>query len=123
MDRQEKLASLLGLLGLATAGRATVTVGGRPLLAINSDEKVLEVEADGVKEAGMRLGELVKLEDSVSVLEGSREAADALSRVGWKLTLSADGDRVLSMGSGVSRLTARISVNPLKLRKLQDALK
>ena len=127
MNQGEKLTSLLDLLAFVSTGRATITVRGCPFLSINSDEKTLEVETDGAKEAGLRLSDLVKVQEGrVGVLEGSEHAAGALSRLGWKLTLCAEGDRVLMMGSGVSRLTGRISVNPLrlrKLRKLREALR
>jgi len=124
MDQEERLASLLDLLAFVSAGRATITVRGRPFLSINSDEKTLEVEADGAREAGLRLSDLVKLQEGpANALEGSGHLAGALSRLGWKLTLCAGGDRVLTMGSGVSRLTGRINVNPLKLRKLLQTLR
>lgn len=123
MDQGEKLTSLLDLLVFASAGRATITVRGLPFLSINSDEKTLEVETYGAREAGLSLSGLVKLQEGqVGVLEGSEHAAGELSRIGWKLTLRAEGDRVLSMGNGISRMTGRISVNPLKLRKLREAL-
>lgn len=123
-NQGEKLTSLLDLLALASAGRATITVRGHPFLSVNSDEKELEVETCGAKEAGLRLSDLVKLQEGrVGVLEGSEHAAGALSRLGWRMTLCFEGDRVLMMGSGVSRLTGRISVNPLKLRKLREALR
>ena len=94
------------------------------MVSINSDKKTLEVEADGVREAGLRLSDFVKLQGgSVSLLESSGHAIGELSRLGWKLTLYAEGDRMLAVGSGVSRLTGRISVNPLRLKKLLEALR
>lgn len=124
MNSEDRSASLLDLLGLVSAGKATITVKGLPFLSINSDEKILEVETDGAKEAGLHLRDLVNLrEGSVNVLEGSERAARELSRLGWKLTLNAEGERILSMGSGVSRVSGRISVNPLKLRQLREALR
>jgi hypothetical protein len=123
-SREETLASLVDLLALVQAGKATVTVGGRPFLSIDSDDKTLEVDAYGAREAGFRLSALVSAEEGrVGVLEGSRHVAGALARLGWRLTLSAEGEQILNMGRGASRLTGRISVNPLKLRKLLDALK
>ena len=124
MNKEKRLTSLLDLLAFMLAGRATITVGGCPLVSINSDKKTLEVEADGVREAGLRLSDFVKLQGgSVSLLESSGHAIGELSRLGWKLTLYADGDKTLAMGSGVSRLTGRISVNPLRLKKLLEALR
>jgi hypothetical protein len=113
------------LLGLFTAGRATITVSGRPFLRLDSESKSVELEADGAKEAGLRLSSVVRMEgDRVgeSKLQGSAHIASALSREGWKLTLYVEGHKVLTMGAGVSKLTGRISVNPLSLKKLFDAL-
>jgi len=121
--REENLASLIGLLGLVPSGKATVSMGGRPLLSVDADLKALDLEADGMGDAGLRLTDLVKLQGQGGLVEGSMHVAGALSRLGWKLTLYERGDKVLSMGSGVSRLTGRISVNPLRLKRLLDALR
>lgn len=124
MKQEGRLASLLDLLALMSAGRVTVNVTGRPLLSVDADEKTLEVEISGAKEVGLRLSNLTRLEEgSVRVLEGSRTVAGALSRLGWKLTLCSEGERMLTMGSGAPRLTGRIRVSPLKLKKLLDALR
>jgi len=124
MSQEESLTSLLDLLAFTPSGRASITVGGRPFLSINSDEKTLEVETDGAKEAGLRLSDLVRMQGGLSsMLKGSGNIAGTLSGLGWKLTLVAKGDRILTMGSGVSKFTGRISVNPLKLRKLLQVLR
>jgi hypothetical protein len=124
MDNERRPGFVLDLLALMPAGKATVTIGGRPFLSINSDEKTLEVEVDGAREAGLRLSDLVQLQEgSTGVLKGSRRTTEALSQLGWKLTLCSEGDRILTMGSGVSRLTGRIRVDPLKLKKLLEALR
>lgn len=124
MKDEEKPVSLLDVLALMPAGRVTISVDGHPFISINSDKKTLEVEAYGAKRAGVRLLDLLKVnEGPVSLLEGSERAVGLLSRLGWKMTLLAEGEKILAMGSGVSRLTGQISVNPLKLRKLLKALK
>jgi hypothetical protein len=122
--REENLASLIEFLELVPSGKATVSVGGRPLLSVDADMKALDLEADRMGEAGLRLSDLIKLEQGRGgVVEGSIHVAKALSRLGWKLSLYERGDEVLSMGRGVSRLTGRISVNPLRLKKLLEALR
>ncbi|HYB07312.1 MAG TPA: hypothetical protein VEB87_04050 [Nitrososphaerales archaeon] len=124
VEREQRLASLIEILGHVAAGKATVSVGGRPLVSVDADKKTLDVEVEGVGEAGLHLSDLIKLEEGRGgMIEGSMHVTGALSRVGWRLSLYAEGDRVLSMGSGMSRLTGRISVNPLKLRKLLRAIK
>jgi hypothetical protein len=123
-DRAENLASLVELLGLVPSGKATVSVGGRPLISVNADEKTLDVEVDRVGEAGLRLSDLVRLQEGrAAMIGGSMQVTRTLSRLGWRLTLYAEGDRILSMGSGVSELTGRISVNPFRLRKLLKVLR
>ena len=122
-QREERLASLVDLLGLVPSGKATVRVGGRPVISVDADAKTLDVEAEGVADAGLHLTDLVRLQESSGLTVGSARAAGVLSRLGWKLTLYAGGDRILSMGSGVSRLTGHVSVNPLRLRKLLKVLK
>lgn len=124
-EREKSVVSLLDLLALVPAGKATVTVAGHPVLTVNADKKTLEVEAEGVGEVGLHLSDLVKLQEgtATSMLKGSVHVTGALSRLGWKLTLYAEGEKILSLGKGVSRLTGRVSVNPLRLRKLMKALK
>jgi hypothetical protein len=124
LDREEKVSSLLGLLAFVPAGKATVTVQGHPMISIDADSKTVEVEADGVGEAGLHLSDLVKVEEGTSsMIQGSMHVTGALSHMGWKLVLFAGGERILTMGSGTSRLTGHISVNPLRLKKLLDVLR
>lgn len=122
--REENLASLIEFLELVPSGKATVSVGGRPLLSVDADARAMNLEADGMSEAGLRLSDLIKLKEGHGgAVEVSLHVARALSRLGWKLTLYERGDEVLSMGSGVSRLTGRIRVNPLRLKKLLEVLR
>ena len=123
-EREEDLKSLVELLGLFPAGKATVSLQGRPVVTIDADQKTIDLEAQGVRDAGLRISDLVKLEEGGGgMLGGPMRVTGALARLGWKLSLYAEGDRVVTMGSGVSRLTGHVSVNPLKLRKLLDAMK
>jgi len=122
--REEKVAPFLRVLTLLPAGKVKVTVDGTPLISVDADAKTLDVETDGLKEAGLRLSDLVEMGTGTSsMLRGSGRVSGALSQSGWKVTFRSDGEKMLVMGSGVSRLTGRISVNPLKLRKLLRALK
>lgn len=122
MGREKKPAPPLDLLTLMPSGKATIKVNGRPFISINSDKKTLEVEASGAEAAGLRLSDFVKPRGGpVGMLEGSWRVVEELSSLGWKLTLYSNGDKLLAMGSGVSRLTGRIRVNPLRLKKLLEA--
>jgi hypothetical protein len=117
-------AQFLDLLSRVSSGGVTVTVGGFPLLSLDSGEKVVGVELRGVKEAGIRLSRLIRLEGREgSAIGGAESVAKKLSEMGWRLTLYDRGDRVASVGSGSSRLTGHVSINPLKLGSLLDALK
>ena len=96
----------------------------RPILSLKADEKTLEVESEGLTDGGVHLSVLVKLQEGRgAIIEGPTRTAGVLSRLGWKLTLYGEGDRILSMGSGVSRLKGHISLNPVRLRKLLRALR
>jgi hypothetical protein len=79
-DRGENLASLVELLGLFPSGKATVSVGGRPLISVNADEKTLDVEADRVGEAGLRLSDLAILRCILWLPEHEREGGNV-----WRL--------------------------------------
>ena len=123
-QRLVHLASLIELLGLLPSGKVTVSMSGRPILSLNADEKTLDVETEGMTDAGVHLSDLVKLQEGRgAIIEGPTRTAGVLSRLGWKLTLYGEGDRILSMGSGVSRLKGHISLNPVRLRKLLRALR
>jgi len=114
----------MDILALVSGGRATVTVGGLQFIEVNGDEKTLEVEATVAKQAGIRLTKLAKMKGGpVSTLTGPASIAGVLSQLGWKVNLRSGGEVVLRMGRGSSRLTGRITVNPLKARKLLKILR
>ena len=121
-EGEEGLASIFGLLALVPTGRATVSVGGRPLVTVDADRKMLDLEVAGMEESGVRLLDFVRSGAGPGAAIESVRAGGTLSRLGWKLNVYAGGDRVLSMGSGVSRLTGHVSVNPRGLKKLLKAL-
>jgi hypothetical protein len=108
---------------LVSSGRATVTLGGRQFIEVDGNEKTLEVEGSVAKQAGIRLSNLTKTKGGrMEALTGPINVAGALSQLQWRLTLRAEGEVVLRMGKGSSRLTGRITVNPLKTRKLLKVL-
>lgn len=120
----EKLTSILDVLSFVPAGKATVSFGGRPVISVDADRKTVEVEADSAGDAGIRLRDLVKLEEGGGgALQGSIRVTRTLTRLGWRLNLYAEGEKLLSLGSGVSKLTGGVGVNPMKLRKLLSLLR
>ncbi|MCL5068138.1 MAG: hypothetical protein M1368_07290 [Thaumarchaeota archaeon] len=114
------------LLSIFQSGVLTVGVNGLPLLKVDVESRSVDVEAAGVKECNLKLSSLVELQRGSSgfqdLLKGSRSTARELFEKGWKFVLYDKGQTILLMGRGVSRLTGRIRVNPLKLRKLLKAL-
>ena len=116
--------SALDLLAAASRGKATITVKGRPFVKVDADTKILEVDADGIRAAGLRLQDIgrTKGRPLLALLSQAR-VANLLSERGWRVNLYAEGEKVLTLGSGVSRLTGRIGLNPLKTRKLLKALR
>jgi hypothetical protein len=124
MNSKQEPSTLLDLLPLLSGGRVTVTAGGYPFLSIRSDEKEIDIDVSGAKMAGVSLSDVIKLEEGgESILTASERAAKKLSNLRWRLTLYDTGTQILTMGSGVSRLTARVRVNPLRLKRLLEALR
>jgi len=122
-NRGDSLSSLFDILALVSAGKATVAIGGLQFIEVNGDEKTLDVEAAVAKRAGMKPLNLAKTNGGpLGTLMGPVRVAGALSQAGWKLNLRAGGEVVLTMGKGSSRLTGRITLNPLKTRKLLKVL-
>lgn len=111
-------------LSLLTSGRVEVTVGGAPLVSLRSDERAVDVRLEGVRGAGIDLSKIVELQEgSPGVVRGAGALARRLSDLGWTLTLSDAQGALVTMGQGVSRLTAHVKVHPLALRRLLAALR
>jgi hypothetical protein len=122
-NREESVSSLFDVLALVSGGRATVTMGGLQFIEVDGDKKTLEVEAAVAKQAGLSLSSLSKLKGGpIGALTGPISVAGVLSQLGWRLTLRTGGEVVLSMGKGSPRFTGRITLNPLKTRKLLKVL-
>jgi hypothetical protein len=115
----------INLLSMFESGSLHVGINGRPLLKVDAETRSLDVEVAGIKETGIKFSKIKTSEDQSLGIQGliktSRETARELSDIGWKLSVYDKGKSVLTMGSGVSRLTGRISANPLRLRRLLSA--
>lgn len=126
MTKSNSSVNPVNLLSIFESGVLTVGVNGLPLLKVDAESRSVDVEAAGVKECNLKLSSIVKLETGRSglpeLMKESRSTAKELSEKGWKFILYDKGQTILSMGRGVSRVTGRMSVNPLKLRKLLEAL-
>lgn len=124
MATQRDGLGLLESLSTLSLGTVTVSVSGYPVVSIDAGKKEVEVEVKGVREAGISLRDFARSEEGGSgTLRASEAMAKDLSKMGWRLTLYEGGNELASMGRGVSRLTGHISVNPLRMRKLIDALR
>ena len=117
-------AGVLHLLSLLSSGGITVTIARYPVISVDSSKKELGVEIQGAREAGLALADLLKMAvPGAGMVRGTESVARQLAELGWTLTLYDRGKRVLSLGSGASRLTGHVSVNPLNLKGLADAMK
>ena len=109
----------LDALSLFESGSVNISVNGFPLAKVDCDKKDIEVEMRGVDESGIKIFHIARNgTELTAVLREAQELASGLSRIGWQLKIYNMGAPALTMGRGVSRLTAHISVNPLKLRRL-----
>jgi hypothetical protein len=124
MSRKKRSHGLLDSLSMLSRGTVTVSVSGYPLVSIRADDREVDVEVNGVTEAGLSLSKLVKLQEgNKNVPEASHSVAKDLSEIGWKLTMYEGGSALVTMGRGVSRLTGHVALNPLKAKRLLDALR
>jgi len=115
---------LVDLLALVSGGTATITVGDVQFVRLDGSQKTLEIEAEGARLVGVHLSDLAGTSKrSLGLLVGPIRFAGVLSQLGWGVTLRAGGEKVLSMGKGSSRLVGRVTVNPLKLRRLLKSLR
>jgi hypothetical protein len=120
--RNSSHAAVVDFLSIFTSGSFAVSVNGVPTLAVDAESKSLNLEAKGVKKSGFKLLNIVKENGAgvIGILKTSESTAKKLSETGWKVTVYDGNKVVLTMGSGVSRLTGYIHVNPLKLRTILE---
>jgi hypothetical protein len=125
-NQRKSNADPLELLSMFESGILTVAVNGFPLIKVDAGSRSLDLEAQGMREFGMKLSELAELESGVKGIRGiisaSESTARRLSERGWSLALYDKGSNVLRMGRGVSRLTGHIQVNLLKFRRILENL-
>ncbi len=120
--RTSSQATIVDFLSIFTSGSFTLSVNGIPTLAVDAESKELNLEAKGVKKSGLKLLNIIKenREGFTGLLKTSESTAKKLSETGWKVTVYDGTNVVLTMGSGVSRLTGYIHVNPLKFRTILE---
>ncbi|MDG7009141.1 MAG: hypothetical protein JRN06_13105 [Nitrososphaerota archaeon] len=122
-----QFAAVLGLLPRFKSGGLSVSVNGVPVMRVDSKSKLLSVEADGMRQSGLRWGKMLGLGTGRGgvrrLLTESEGMARRLSEMGWTLTLYDRNQRLLSMGNRSSRLTGHITANPLKLGRLLETLR
>lgn len=120
--RNSSQVTIVDFLSIFTSGSFALSVNGVPTLAVDAESKALNLEAKGVKKSGFKLLNIVKENGAgvIGILKTSESTAKKLSETGWKVTVYDGSNVVLSMGSGVSRLTGYIHVNPLKFRTILE---
>jgi hypothetical protein len=127
MTKQRKSdADTLELLSMFESGILTVEVNGFPLAKVDAESRSLDLEAQGIKECGIKLSKLIEFETGgkgiKTMISASESTARRLSERGWSLALYDRGSTILKMGRGVSRLTGHIQVNLLKFRRILENL-
>ena len=127
MTKQRKGdADTLMLLSIFESGILTVEVNGSPLVKVDAESRSLDLEAQGIKECGLKLSKLIEFETGEkgikTMISASESTARRLSERGWSLALYDRGSTILKMGRGVSRLTGHIQVNLLKFRRILENL-
>ena len=125
--KPEKGAGPLELLSILRSGFIKIDVDGVPLLELNATSRALDVQTAGVKKAGIKISNFVKLETGgkrgvSGLLKGAEPTARELSERGWRLTLWDNHSKVITVGRGVSKLTGHIGINLLKLHRILEAL-
>lgn len=122
------------MLSIFEYGSLSIGVSGLPLIRLDAESRSIDIEARGIKECGVKLSNLIAEENIGDLkderrknkvgelLRNSEATASTLSKMGWSLSLYDGGDRLLTMGRGVSRLTGYVHFSPLKLRRIFDAL-
>jgi hypothetical protein len=125
MSKKSKSGSLdpIELLSIFQSGVLSVRVNGYPFVKVDAGSRRLDLEAQGIKESGLKLSELMKQEGPGEkgirgAISRSESTATKLYESEWSLAIYDKGNTILRMGQGVSRLTGHISVNILKLRSL-----
>ncbi|MDG7018626.1 MAG: hypothetical protein JRN73_09785, partial [Nitrososphaerota archaeon] len=122
-----QFAAVLGLLPRFKSGGLSVSVNGAPMVRLDSESRVLSIEADGMRQSGIRLGKMLGLGRGRggvgALLVESEGMARRLSEMGWTLTLYDKDQRLLSMGNRAPRLTGHVTANPLKLGRLLETLR
>jgi hypothetical protein len=115
------------LLSIFQSGVLSVQVNGFPFVKVDAETRSLDLEAQGIKESGIKLSGLMKLEGGEDkgirgIISTGGSTARKLSERGWSLAIHDKGSTVLKMGHGVSRLTGHIQVNIFRLRKILQSL-
>jgi hypothetical protein len=103
------------------SGSLTITVNSIPLLKISGEAKTVDFEIKGLDEAGIHLADVFG-GSKKGVIESIRDSsglARSLNRNGWTIRIFDAGDRLASLGRGVTPLTGFVWLNPLKVARLR----
>ena len=115
---------VLRALPWLTSGVVALRAGGVPWLSVRPAARQLEIDLSGAREAGLNLARIVELEDAeTGLVRGVVSVGRQLADLGWTLTLRDGEERLLTLGREASRLTGRVRLNPLRLRRLLGALR
>ncbi len=110
------------MLDAINHGKITISVDGKPLMALDRDAKSLEIELSGLERINMRIsGLFVAKKERGRVLVGSSDTVKRFVKNGWRFSLYDKGERLISAG-GAARLGPRVRFNPLRLGRILKAV-
>lgn len=103
-------------------GKITISVDGKPLMALDRNSKSLEIEMSGLERMDMKISDLLVAERHRGrVLLKSSEMLIKYAKNGWRFSLYDKGERLVTAG-GPSRFGPRVRFNPLRLKRILKAV-
>jgi hypothetical protein len=142
MERQAE--EFIEILHFLKEGKIDLSLNGRQFASVDCDSKSIGVEFVGLEESGFHLSQILsdhaegknKLGKrsrpsrmrvskprlsffaQLSLLFNFERLAKDLAIHGWNFSVYDGGQRILSLGRGVSRFTGYIHMNPLELKRI-----
>ncbi len=111
------------MLDAINQGAVTISMNGKPILSLDRDAKLLELEIVGIEEANLKLSDLFETKMTRGrILLKSSSFVRRLAKNGWKFSLYNKGEEILT-ASGLSRFGPRLHFNPLNLRQILKVIR
>ncbi|GEM_PF-2090388 len=106
------------LLDAINQGKVTISVDGKPVIAVDTTTKSLELEMAGLEKMNLKISSLfaAKTNKGKMLLQSSHLVKKFVKK-GWSFSLYDRGERLLTAG-GLSRFGPHLRFNPLRLRQI-----